>query len=192
MTTNNIPQPTQTPLLADIEGIYDIPMQSEGFTFNHTMLRVKDPVKSLKFYSKILGMTLLHVKRFPNMQFDLYFLAKLTTEERDSLPNTDEELAIYAFRQRGILELTHNYGTESQADFSYHDGNQQPQGFGHICFSVPNLEQAIAWFDENNVEYVKRPEDGKMKHIAFIKDVDGYWVEIVQADRMADHTTPQK
>ncbi len=185
MTTNNIPQPTQTPLLKDIQGIHDIPMQSEGFTFNHTMLRVKDPVKSLEFYSKILGMTLLHVKRFPDMQFDLYFLAKLTAEERNSLPNTDEELAIYAFRQRGILELTHNYGTETQADFSYHDGNQQPQGFGHICFSVPNLEQAIAWFDKNNVEYVKRPEDGKMKHIAFIKDVDGYWVEIVQADRMS-------
>ncbi len=185
MTTNNISQPIQTPLLKDIQGIHDIPMQSEGFTFNHTMLRVKDPVKSLEFYTKILGMSLLHVKCFPEMEFDLYFLAKLTTEERDNLPNNDNDLAIYTFRQRGILELTHNYGTENQADFRYHNGNEQPQGFGHICLSVPNLEQAIAWFDENNVEYVKRPEDGKMKHIAFIKDMDGYWIEIVQADRMA-------
>lgn len=178
-----IAQPTKT-ALTDVAGVGAIPTQSEGFVFNHTMLRVKDPVKSLAFYTQVLGMTLLHVKRFADMAFDLYFLAKLTAEERANLPDTDDELAIYAFRQRGILELTHNYGTEDQAEFNYHDGNAQPQGFGHICFSVPNLEEAIAWFDENEVAYVKRPEDGKMNNIAFIKDVDGYWIEIVQADRM--------
>lgn len=160
------------------------PAESNGFIFNHTMLRVKDPEKSLAFYTKILGMTLLHIKRFPQMAFDLYFLAKLTEEERLNLPKDDKELAIYTFRQRGILELTHNYGTEAQADFSYHDGNAKPQGFGHICFSVPDYEAAIAWFDANGVEYVKRPEDGNMKNVAFIKDVDGYWIEIVQAENM--------
>ncbi|PID37871.1 MAG: lactoylglutathione lyase [Pseudomonadales bacterium] len=164
--------------------INDVPPQSEGFTFNHTMLRVKDPAKSLEFYTQILGMTLLHIKRFPEMQFDLYFLAKLSEAERQSLPNTEDELAIYTFRQRGILELTHNYGTESQSDFNYHNGNSEPQGFGHICFSVPNFEQAIAWLDENSVQYIKRPEDGKMKNVAFIKDIDGYWIEVVQAENM--------
>jgi len=165
-------------------GIQPISAQTSGFTFNHTMLRIKDPAKSLEFYTGVLGMTLLAVKKFPEMEFDLYFLAKLTESERENLPAGDD-LEIFAFRQRGILELTHNYGTESQADFSYHDGNSEPQGFGHICFSVPNLADAVAWFDKNNVEFKKRPEDGSMKNIAFIKDVDGYWIEIVQADLMS-------
>ena len=165
------------------EGVQPISAQTSGYTFNHTMLRVKDPVKSLAFYTGVLGMTLLAVKKFPAMGFDLYFLAKLTDSERDNLPAGDD-LEIFAFRQRGILELTHNYGTETQADFSYHDGNGEPQGFGHICFSVPSLDEAVAWFDKNNVEFKKRPEDGSMKNIAFIKDVDGYWIEIVQADLM--------
>lgn len=164
-------------------GVQPIATQTSGFTFNHTMLRVKDPIKSLAFYTGVLGMTLLAVKKFPEMEFDLYFLAKLTDEECANLP-AGEDLAIYTFRQRGILELTHNYGTEEQDDFSYHDGNEQPQGFGHICFTVPDLKAAIAWFDKNNVTFKKRPEEGAMKNIAFIKDVDGYWIEIVQADLM--------
>lgn len=166
------------------EGVQPISTQTTGFTFNHTMLRVKDPAKSLAFYTGVLGMTLLARKKFPDMGFDLYFLAKLTESERESLP-AGNDLEIFAFRQRGILELTHNYGTETKADFSYHDGNQEPQGFGHICFSVPNLQEAVAWFDENEVEFKKRPEDGSMKNIAFIKDADGYWIEIVQANLMA-------
>ncbi len=174
------PQPSQSVMA---EGVKPIPSASSGFTFNHTMLRVKDPVKSLEFYTGILGMTLLCVKKFPEMGFDLYFLAKLTKNERDNLPKGDD-LAIFAFRQRGILELTHNYGTENQTDFSYHDGNSEPQGFGHICFSVPDLDAAVAWFNQNNVTFKKRPEEGNMKNIAFIKDVDGYWIEIVEAELM--------
>ena len=166
------------------DGVQPIASQTNGFTFNHTMLRVKDPVKSLAFYTGVLGMTLLAVKKFPEAEFDLYFLAKLTEEECDNLPAGDD-LAIYTFRQRGILELTHNYGTENQADFSYHNGNDEPQGFGHICFSVPDLAASVAWFDQNAVDYVKRPEDGSMKNIAFIKDADGYWIEIVEAGQMS-------
>lgn len=166
------------------DGVQPISAQTTGYTFNHTMLRVKDPAKSLAFYTGVLGMTLLAVKKFPAMGFDLYFLAKLTESERENLPSGDD-LEIFAFRQRGILELTHNYGTETKADFSYHDGNQEPQGFGHICFSVPDLKAAVTWFDKNNVEFKKRPDEGSMKNIVFIKDVDGYWIEIVQADLMA-------
>jgi lactoylglutathione lyase len=33
--------------------------------------------------------------------------------------------------------------------------------------------------DENNVTFQKRPEDGRMHHIAFVKDPDGYWIELV-------------
>ena len=177
---NAIAQPASS---VKTDGVQPISAQTTGYTFNHTMLRVKDPAKSLAFYTGVIGMTLLAVKKFPAMGFDLYFLAKLTESERENLP-AGADLEIFAFRQRGILELTHNYGTETQADFSYHDGNAEPQGFGHICFSVPNLDEAVAWFDENNVEFKKRPDEGSMKNIVFIKDIDGYWIEIVQADLM--------
>ena len=59
-------------------GVKDNPVQSEGFVYNHTMLRIKDPVKSLEFYTGVLGMTLLRHSQFPDAKFDLYFLAKLT------------------------------------------------------------------------------------------------------------------
>ncbi len=49
---------------------------------------------------------------------------------------------------------------------------------------MPELEAAIKWFDENSVPYVKRPEQGKMKDVAFIKDPDGYWIEILEAARL--------
>lgn len=161
------------------EGVKDIPVQSEGYILNHTMLRIKDPVRSLEFYTGILGMTLLKHSRFADNEFDLYFLARLTEDERANLPAGDE-LKDFVSRQRSILELTHNYGTENQADFSYHDGNSEPRGFGHICFSVPSLKEAVAWFDANGVEFKKRPEEGTMKDIAFIKDPDGYWIEIIE------------
>lgn len=149
-----------------------------GFVFNHTMLRVKDPEVALAFYTDIMGMTLVRQDDYPSGKFSLYFLAQLRPDE--TLPADEQARKLWLRQQRGILELTHNWGTEKQADFQYHDGNQQPQGFGHICFSVPDFEAAIAFFDANNVTYQKRPEDGSMKDIAFIKDPDGYWVEIIQ------------
>lgn len=162
-----------------VDGVKDIPTKSEGFIFNHTMLRIKDPVKSLEFYTGVLGMTLIKHRQFPDAKFDLYFLARLSKEERENLPEGDE-LKDFVSRQRSILELTHNYGTESDENFAYHNGNSEPRGFGHICFSVPNLADAVAWFDQNGVVFQKRPEDGSMKDIAFIKDPDGYWIEIIE------------
>ncbi len=158
------------------------PKETQGFTFNHTMLRVKDPRVSLRFYNQVLGMTALRKLDFPEMQFSLYFLAKLRDDE-DISTDTNER-TVQTFSREGILELTHNWGTENDVECRYHNGNEQPQGFGHICFSVPNLEAAIAWFDKHSVDYVKRPEDGKLKDVAFIKDPDGYWIEIVEAKKM--------
>lgn len=162
-----------------VQGVQDIPVASEGFVYNHTMLRIKDPAKSLAFYTGVLGMTLLRHSQYPEAKFDLYFLAKLTADEREQLP-AGADLLAYVSRQRGILELTHNYGTQDLPDFAYHHGNSEPRGFGHICFSVPSLSEAVAWFDKNDVAFIKRPEDGTMKDIAFIKDPDGYWVELIE------------
>ena len=161
---------------------------SQGFVLNHSMLRVKDPAVSLDFYTRIFGMSLLRKLDFPEMQFSLYFLAKLS--EDDVVPEDAGQRTVWTFSQRGVLELTHNWGTETQAEFAYHNGNAQPQGFGHICFSVPDLEAAIRWFDENKVNYVKRPEQGKMKDVAFVTDPDGYWIEIVQPDLLAQMGRP--
>ena len=161
----------------------EVPAQTRGFTFNHSMLRVKDPQVSLAFYTHVLGMRVLRKLDFPEMKFSLYFLAKL--QEEAQVPQDPGERMSWTFAQQGILELTHNWGTESQADFRYHDGNAQPQGFGRICFSVPDLAAAVRWFDENGVPFVKRPEQGKMKNVAFIRDPDGYWIEIVQPDLLA-------
>ena len=70
----------------------------------------------------------------------------------------------------GVLELTHNHGTESDPNFAgYASGNTEPgRGFGHIAVAVPDINAACAHFDSLNVNYKKRLTDGKMKHIAFI------------------------
>ena len=155
---------------------------SQGFVLNHSMLRVKDPAVSLDFYTRVFGMRVLRKLDFPEMKFSLYFLHRASADQAP--PEDLGERTAWTFAQRGILELTHNWGTEADPAFKYHDGNAQPQGFGHICFSVPDLDAAVAWFDENQITYVKRPEQGKMKDVAFIKDPDGYWIEIVEPGRL--------
>jgi len=155
------------------------PAQTDGFVLNHSMLRVKDPAIALDFYTRVMGLRVLRKLDFPEMTFSLYFLAHPVRGQ--SVPEDQGERMASTFSQTGILELTHNWGTESDPDFKYHDGNSQPQGFGHLCFSVPNLEAATAWFDENQVQFIKRSDQGKMKNVVFIKDPDGYWIEIVQA-----------
>ncbi len=158
------------------------PKAARGFTFNHSMLRVKDPAVALDFYTRIMGMRVLRKLDFPEMKFSLYFLAM--PEDSEAPPEDTGERTAWTFSRRGVLELTHNWGSEADEGFKYHDGNAAPQGFGHICISVPDLDAAIAWFDTNGVPYVKRPEQGKMKDVAFIKDPDGYWIEIVEPARL--------
>lgn len=164
------------------------PAATAGFVFNHTMLRVKDPAIAIQFYQEVLGMSLLRKLDFPEMKFTLYFLAKLSDADQ---PSDDlSERTKFTFSRQSVLELTHNWGTESDPGFAYHNGNTQPQGFGHICFSVPDLDRAVAWFDLKNVEFIKRPDQGKMKDVAFIKDPDGYWIEIVEPARLGQLGMP--
>ena len=89
------------------------------------------------------------------------------------------------FGRPAMLELTHNWGTEDDADFSYHNGNDEPKGFGHIGFAVPDLTSACERFESLGVSFVKRPQDGKMHNIAFIRDPDGYWIELFTPGGMA-------
>ena len=162
---------------------------TEEFVFNQTMMRIKDPKISLDFYQRILGMTLIKTLDFPEMEFTLYFLGYLRDED---LPVPENAIARteYAFKQKALLELTHNWGTETDDAFNYHDGNSEPRGFGHIGISVPDVYKASARFEELGVEFVKKPDDGKMKGLAFIKDPDGYWVEILSANGLAELSIP--
>ncbi|MBT7540605.1 MAG: lactoylglutathione lyase, partial [Gammaproteobacteria bacterium] len=49
-----------------------------------------------------------------------------------------------------------------------------------------DVYQACERFDSLGVDYVKRPDDGNMKGLAFIKDPDGYWIEILSANGLRD------
>ncbi|AGH95899.1 lactoylglutathione lyase [Pseudobdellovibrio exovorus] len=151
---------------------------TKGYVFNHTMLRVRDPKVSLDFYNRILGMSLIRKIDFPDWKFSLYFLAYLP--EGTKLPEGDVERARYTNSRESVLELTHNWGTEDQPETPYHNGNTEPRGFGHICVSVPDIKTACERFESLNVPFQKRLGEGGMKNIAFIKDPDNYWVEIVQ------------
>jgi lactoylglutathione lyase len=174
-------------------GRYDLPTsrfamtqphsQTQNYVFNQTMLRIRDPERSLAFYQDVLGMTLYQRIDFPEMSFSLYFLGYPQNHASQSLPDDPVARSRFTFAQSALLELTHNWGTENDDSFEgYHNGNQDPRGFGHIGLSVPDVEVACSRFESLGVEFVKRPEEGSMKGLAFIKDPDGYWIEILNAD----------
>lgn len=153
---------------------------TQQYIFNHTMLRVRDPKVSLDFYSRVLGMKLLRKVDFNEWKFSLYFLAMISDEK--SIPQTnDEDRSAFTAGLSGVLELTHNHGTEMESETPYHNGNTEPRGFGHICFSVPDIKAACARFEALGVNFQKKLGEGGMKNIAFIKDPDNYWVEIIEA-----------
>lgn len=151
----------------------------QSYRFNHSMIRVKDPEVSLKFYQETMGMTLLRTSENKGANFNLYFLGygKTSTEESASGLNA-------VAGEEGILELTWNYGTEKQEGKVYHDGNSEPQGFGHICVAVDDLNAACQYLEDKKVNWKKRLTDGRMKTVAFVLDPDGYWIEVIQNEKM--------
>jgi len=154
-------------------------------SWQQTMLRVKDPKKSLEFYKNIFGMTLIDKFSFPEMKFDIYFLETIkegTTYDHE--PGTPEAHAYLNSMKSVALELTHNYGTEEDADFKYNVGNvviddNQRDGFGHIAFNCLDVYEACKKMETQGVKFQKKPDEGRMKGLAFALDPDGYWVEIV-------------
>ncbi|XP_078674214.1 lactoylglutathione lyase-like isoform X2 [Branchiostoma floridae x Branchiostoma belcheri] len=153
----------------------------EDFIFQQTMFRVKDPKKSLDFYTRVLGMRLLKKLDFPSMKFSLFFMG---FEKAEDIPSDPAECTGWTFSRKATLELTHNWGTENDPEQSYHNGNKPPQGFGHIGLAVPDVYKACERFKELGVPFVKEPDAGKMKGLAFIQDPDGYWIEILSPKPM--------
>ncbi|GAA6032625.1 hypothetical protein JCM8097_004847 [Rhodosporidiobolus ruineniae] len=144
------------------------------------MFRIRDPKASIPFYTDILGMELVHRMDSEGGKFTNYFLA---FPEEGSEKLSQEEKSARKFQREGVLELCHNWGTETDESFKgYANGNEEPgRGFGHIAVSVEDVEKECARLTDAGVKFKKRPEEGTMRHIAFILDPDNYWIEIVPA-----------
>ncbi|XP_031484417.1 lactoylglutathione lyase [Nymphaea colorata] len=160
---------------------------TKGYIMQQTMFRIKDPKVSLDFYSRVLGMKLLKRLDFPEMKFSLYFMGY---EDTLVAPTDPAQRTVWTFSKKATIELTHNWGTESDPEFKgYHNGNTEPRGFGHIGITVDDTYKACERFESLGVEFVKKPDDGKMKGLAFIKDPDGYWIEIFDLKRIGITTS---
>jgi len=177
--TQNTARPTflsmSTDSQAEVEVIPGRP------TWQQTMLRIADPAKSIPFYTDVLGMTLIDKFDFPDMEFTLYFVTTLPEgEEYDLTPGT-KEAHDYLWTMEGTaLELTHNHGTE-KADFKgYHPGNAEKDGFGHIAVSCDDVYASCKELENAGITFKKKPDEGRMKGLAFAYDPDSYWVEVVR------------
>lgn len=151
------------------------------YSWQQTMLRIKNPAVSVPFYENHFGFTLLNRYDFPEWKFALYFLAILPEGETCPPAGTPEAEA-YVWNFNGVcLELTHNYGSETDDNFSVSNGNVEPyRGFGHIAVMTRDVYATSAELEANGVKFQKRPDEGRMKGIAFALDPDGYWIEIVR------------
>lgn len=144
------------------------------FNLSQTMLRVKDPKKSLEFYQR-LGMTVVQEKHFPDYGFSLYFLASSANVRLLGDSSSDGDLF------GPILELTHNHGTEDDETHVYYNGNEDDrQGFGHTGFLVDDVYAACDSIRTMGYGFRKEPDGGSMKGLAFAYDPDGYSIEIIK------------
>jgi lactoylglutathione lyase len=66
---------------------------------------------------------------FPNSKFSLFFMGYKDASE---IPDNDDERKQYALSTLATIELTHNWGTENDDNFMYHNGNKDPRGYGKL------------------------------------------------------------
>jgi lactoylglutathione lyase len=143
--------------LRDSGYIYVLDIKQQEYTMRllHTMLRVGNLDRSIKFYTELLGMKLLRRHDYPEGKFTLAFVGY-----------EDESVAT-------AIELTHNWDTES-----YDLGD----AFGHLAVEVDDAYAACDKIKAQGGTVVR--EAGPMKHgttvIAFVTDPDGYKIEFIQ------------
>lgn len=121
--------------------------------FLHTMIRVKDIKKSLEFYTKLFDLELAKEKRLDDCT--LYFLS-------------DKE----GYTQ---IELTYNDETPEK-------GYEIGSGFGHFAFETSSMDEFTKKLKGMGYEYLYEPYTlsavGSL--IAFVKDPDGYEIELIE------------
>jgi|TARA_B100000513_G_C11883584_1_gene180075 lactoylglutathione lyase len=164
---------------------------TKQYIMQQTMLRVKDPQKSLSFYCDTLGFNLLMYREFPQWGFNVYFVAQA---DPATIPTDRDEQWRYCMRTAGCIELTWNYGSENADGKVYNtgngdatgtdDGNPIKGGFGHLGITVPDVYDACERFKAMGAEFHKSPNSGGMKGLAFVKDPDGYLIEILPQGEM--------
>lgn len=122
--------------------------------FAHTMIRVGNLDRSIEFYTEVLGMQLL--SRNDNEEYK-YTLAFLGFGPKDTHPT---------------IELTYNWGQED-----YNHGN----AFGHMAIEVEDVYKACDDVKANGGQVTREagPVKGGTSVIAFIRDPDGYQIELV-------------
>lgn len=141
---------------------------TKSYRMNHTMLRVKDKDISVKFYKEVLGMKLRRVSKQHDSGFNIYCLGYSPPVESNTVYHSIAEANC-----EGLLVLKWYYGTEKEEGKVYHDGNTDPQGFGHICVSVDDLQLACQRWEDMGAVWHKRLDDGPFR-VAFMLDPDEY------------------
>ncbi len=121
----------------------------------HTMLRVGDMPRSIRFYTEALGMKVLRTTDRPEQKYSLAFVGY------------DDE------NRSAVLELTYNYGVDR-----YDLGS----GYGHVAVGVPDVAAACAKVRSHGGRVTREPGPvkGGTTVIAFITDPDGYKIELIQ------------
>ncbi|KAI5920395.1 lactoylglutathione lyase [Camillea tinctor] len=182
-----------------------------GYRMNHLMLRIRDPKPSLDFYVGLMGMrTVFTANTGPFTIYYLGY--PQTEEHRADPESFSRDVRAHSTLTRtlGLLELCHYHGSELQPATYHATGNDPPHlGFNHIGFTVPDVKAAVKRLGEAGVSVIKDvgggPVDGipitawekekgiahgELSHhfenifrqIAFVKDPDGYLIEIVPND----------
>jgi lactoylglutathione lyase len=123
----------------------------------HTMLRVGDMDRSVKFYTEVLGMKLLRTTDRPDQKYSLAFVGY-----------DDED-------RTAVLELTYNYGVDK-----YELGS----AYGHVAIAVPDAYKACDAVKRRGGKVTREagPVKGGTTVIAFVEDPDGYKIELIQRD----------
>ena len=123
--------------------------------FLHTMLRITDPARSRAFYEAL------------GMEF---------RRESDIVRNGELEATLYFFGFPGDeaeIELTLN-----------HDGRTYDlgTGYGHVAIGIKDMAATLAALATHGIEPEREPyrvrEGGSL--LCFVKDPDGYRVEIIE------------